>query len=56
MAKQTEQHVSLLLNLLGMRFARDGMKWMPFSEQMEVLGVVIDLSHFDNGVVYFQAH
>ena len=47
LANQTEQQVSLLLDLLGMRFAREGKKWMPFSEQMEVLGVVIDLSHFD---------
>ena len=47
-AQQTEQQVSLLLDLLGMRFARDGKKWMPFSEQMDVLGVVI------RGVVYFK--
>ena len=53
-ANQTEQQVSLLLDLLGMRFAREGKKWMPFSEQMEVLGVVIDLSHFDQRVVYFK--
>ena len=53
-AQQTEQQVSLLLDLLGMRFARDGKKWMPFSEQMDVLGVVIDFSHFDRGVVYFK--
>ena len=37
-----------------MKFAGDGKKWMPFGEKMEVLGVVIDLSHFDNGVVYFK--
>ena len=51
---QTEQHVSLLLDLLGMKFAREGKKWVPFSEQMEVLGVVIDLSRYDQGVVYFK--
>ena len=54
LAQQTEQQVSLLLDLLGMKFARDGKKWMPFSEQMDVLGVVIDFSHFDRGVVYFK--
>ncbi len=35
-----------------MIFARDGKKWTPFSEQTEVLGVVIDLSCFNDGVVY----
>ena len=54
LAKQTEQQVSLLLDLLGMRFAKEGKKWMPFSDQMDVLGVVIDFSHFDQGVVYFK--
>ena len=51
---QTEQHVSLLWDLLGMKFAREGKKWVPFSEQMEVLWVVIDLSRYDQGVVYFK--
>ena len=51
---QTERQVSLLLDLLGMKFAREGKKWVPFSEQMEVLGVVIDLSRYDQGVVYFK--
>ena len=54
LAQQTEQQVSLLLDLLGMKFARDGKKWMPFSDQMDVLGVVIDFSHFSKGVVYFR--
>ena len=53
-ARQTEQHVAHLLYLLGMRFARDGKKWVPFSDSMEVLGVVIDLSCFNDGVVYFR--
>ncbi len=50
LAKQTEQQVSLLLDLLGMRFSKEGKKWMPFSDQMDVLGVVIDFSHFDQGL------
>ena len=54
LAQQTEQQVSLLLDLLGMKFARDGKKWMPFSDQMDVLGAVIDFSHFSKGVVYFR--
>ena len=29
-------------------------KWSPFSKHMEVLGVVIDLSKFSAGVVYFR--
>ena len=52
-ARQTEQHVSFLLDLLGMCFARAGKKWSPFNKRMEVLGVVIDLSKFSEGVVCF---
>ena len=53
MARQTEQHVSMLLDLLGLRFAREGKKWSPFSKRMEVLGVIIDFEKFCDGVVYF---
>ena len=52
-SKQTEQHVSMLLDLLGLRFAREGKKWFPFSKRMEVLGVIIDFEKFSDGVVYF---
>ena len=53
-ASQTEQHVAMLLDLLGLRFAREGKKWKPFDQQMEVLGVVIDFSKFCDGVVFFR--
>ena len=52
-SRQTEQHVSMLLDLLGLRFARDGKKWSPFSKRLEVLGVIVDLEKFNEGVVYF---
>ena len=53
-SRQTESHVSMLFDLLGLQFAKEGKKWAPFSESMEVLGVVIDLSGFSSGVVYFR--
>ncbi len=52
-ARQTERHVSFLLDLLGTQFAREGKKWSPSSKRMEVLGVIIDLSKYSEGVVYF---
>ena len=54
MSKQAEQHVAMLFDLLGMRFAKEGQKWSRFSKHMEVLGVVIDLSKFCEGVAYFR--
>ena len=53
-SQQTEQHVSMVLDLLGMRFAKEGKKWAPFQNQLEVLGVVVDLSSFQDGVVFFR--
>ena len=50
-ASQSEQHVAMLLDLLGLRFSREGKKWKPFNQHMEVLGVVIDFSRFGDGVV-----
>ena len=53
-ATSTERHVSLLLDMLGMRFSKEGKKWVPFSNQMSVLGVVLDTSNFSNGSVFFK--
>ena len=53
-ASQSEQHVAMLLDLLGLRFSREGKKWKPFNQHMEVLGVVIDFSRFGDGVVFFK--
>lgn len=53
-ASQSEQHVAMLFDLLGLRFAREGKKWKPFSQHMVVLGVVIDSSKFNEGVVFFR--
>ena len=53
-ATSTEQHVALLLDLLGMRFSKEGKKWVPFSNQMSVLGVVLDTTNFANGSVFFR--
>ena len=53
-ATSTEQHVALLLDLLGMRFSKEGKKWVPFSNQMSVLGVVLDTTNFSNGSVFFK--
>ena len=43
----------MLLDLLGLHFAREGKMWSPFSQRMEVLGVIIDFEKFSDGVVYF---
>ena len=53
-ASHTEEHVALLLDLLGMKFSREGKKWLPFDEAMAVLGVVLDLSEVHNGLVTFK--
>ena len=53
MAQQTEDHVSLLLDLLGLKFSKEGKKWLPFDESMAVLGVILDLSRFKDGTVAF---
>ena len=53
-ANQTEQHVSHLLNLIGLRFSSEGKKWLPFDESMAVLGVILDLERFAEGVVSFK--
>ena len=53
-ATSTEQHVALLLDMLGMRFSKEGKKWVPFSNQMSVLGVILDTSNFSNGSVFFK--
>ena len=45
-AEHTEGHVALLLDLLGMKFSKEGKKWLPFDESIAVLGVVLDLSAF----------
>ena len=54
-ATSTEQHVALLLDMLGLRFSKEG-KWVPFSNQMSVLGVVLDTSNFSNGSVSLQTY
>lgn len=53
-AEHTEAHVALLLDLLGMKFSREGKKWLPFDEAMAVLGVVLDLSDVKMGLVTFK--
>ena len=35
--------MSLLLDLLGVKFSRETRKWVPFDESMSVLGVILDL-------------
>lgn len=51
---QTEKQVAHVLDLLGMRFSRDGKKWVPFDESMSVLGVVLDFSSLSEGKVIFK--
>ena len=51
-AEHTEGHVALLLDLLGMKFSREGKKWLPFNEAMAVLEVVLDLSDVKKGVTF----
>ena len=53
-ADQTEKHVSHLLNLIGPRFSSEGKKWLPFDESMAVLGAILDLRRFAEGVVSFK--
>ena len=53
-ATSTEQHVALLFDMLGMKFSKEGKKWVPFNNQMSVLGVVLDTSNFSNGSVFFR--
>lgn len=48
----TEQHVSMLLDLLGMKFSKEGKKWVPFSSQMAALGVIVDTSKFSDGSIF----
>ena len=52
-AQQTEDHVSLLLDLIGLKFSKEGKKWLPFDESMAVLGVILDLNRFKDGTVSF---
>ena len=53
-ATSTEQHVALLFDMLGMKFSKEGEKWVPFNNQMSVLGVVLDTSNSSNGSVFFR--
>ena len=54
LSSQTETQVSHLLDLLGMRFSKEGKKWVPFDESMAVLGVVLDFKHLAEGKVLFR--
>ena len=53
-SEQSEKHVCHLLNLIGVRSSIDGKKWLPFNENMAVLGVVLDLERCKEGVVSFK--
>ena len=44
-ATSTEQHVALLFDMLGMKSSKEGKKWVPFNNQMSVVGVVLDIGH-----------
>ena len=51
LAKQCKAQVHLLFDLLGIDFARDGDKAGDFGETFKALGLLIDLSEFQSGVV-----
>ena len=40
--------------MLGIQFAKEGKKCHAFGTEMKALGLVFDLSQFDDGVVYIR--
>ena len=46
-----DQQVGMFFDLLGIAFAREGKKCVPFGDQMKALGLIFDLSQFHEGVV-----
>ena len=52
-ASNTEASISLLFDLLGWRFAREGDKAFPFGGHFNALGIRISLEHFESGRVEF---
>lgn len=51
LARHTEKTVEMLFDLLGWTIAKSGGKALPFSNDLDCLGVNIDLSDFQRGVV-----
>ena len=55
LSKSTDQCVGLLFDMLGIQFAKEGKKSQTFGPEMKALGLIFDLSQFDEGVVH-QTH
>ncbi len=53
LAKNTHLAVETVFDLLGWRFARDGEKANDFSLCFSALGIQMDLSKFNEGIVEF---
>ena len=49
-----DQQVGMFFDLLGIAYAREGKKCVPFGDQMKALGLIFDLSQFQNGVVFIR--
>eukprot|EP00435_Cladocopium_sp_Y103_P033307 s2858_g8.t1 len=54
LANNTEQCVGMLLDLLGIQFARDGKKCQAFGDEMKALGLIFDFSEFGQGRVFIK--
>lgn len=54
LTNSTDQCVGLLFDMLGSQFAKEGKKCQAFGTEMKALGLVFDLSQFDEGVVYIR--
>lgn len=54
LSKSTDQCVGLLFDMLGIQFAKEGKKSQAFGPEMKALGLIFDLSQFDEGVVYIK--
>lgn len=46
--------MGLLFDMLGIQFAKEGKKSQTFGPEMKALGLIFDLSQFDEGVVYIK--
>jgi hypothetical protein len=51
-AAPTDKCVGFLFDLLGVQYAKEGQEKQPFSNEMRALGLVFDLTRFDEGVVF----
>ena len=53
-AAPTDKCVGFLFDLLGVQYAKEGKKNQPFSNEMRALGLIFDLTKFDEGVVFIK--